>query len=126
MAILMVALAALTVGVWWVWLGSDTEYRIDPMTQASSGPYEAPQVIACVLCLLVLAVAASVFLPAWSVVVTLTVPFVATWSINAAAADGSGLWTVGAVLLALAMAAGTAAVAMGTGAVRRHYWRRAP
>lgn len=122
-AILTVALGALTVGVWWVWLGSDTGYRIDPVTQASTGPYEAAQVIACVLCLLVLAVAASVLLPPWPVVVTMTVAFVAAWSINAAVRDGSGLWVVGAGLLTVGMAVGTALVAMATGAAQRRYRR---
>lgn len=120
---LVVALGALTVAVWWVWLGLDTEREFDQATQTTSGPYEAPQVIACVLSLVVLAVAASWLLPVVPVVVTMTVAFVGAWSVNAATKDGSGLWVVGAALLTVGMAAGATVIAMGTKALRRKYKR---
>lgn len=114
----MVALAALTVGVWWVWLGSDTGYRFDPATQTYSGPYEAAQVIGCVLSLIVLAVVAALLLPPSPVVATMTAAFATAWSIDAAAGDASGLWGVGAVLLVLGMVAGTAVVVLATRGLR--------
>ena len=43
---LVVALGALTVAVWWVWLGLDTEREFDQATQTTSGPYEAPRTAA--------------------------------------------------------------------------------
>lgn len=116
---LVAALATLTVGMWWVWLGSDTEYRFDPATQTYSGPYEAAQVIACVLSLIVLAVAGALLLPPSPVVVTMTAAFATAWSINAAANDVSGLWGVGAMLLVFGMVAGTTVVVMATQGLRR-------
>lgn len=114
----MVALAALTVGVWWVWLGSDTGYRFDPATQTYSGPYEPAQVIGCVLSLIVLAVVAALLLPPLPVVATMTAAFATAWSIDAAAGDASGLWGVGAVLLVLGMVGGTAVVVLATRGLR--------
>ncbi|MET8282196.1 hypothetical protein [Micromonospora sp. NPDC005174] len=38
-------LAVATVGVWLVWLGWDTGYTVDARTGATSGSYEAWQVI---------------------------------------------------------------------------------
>lgn len=123
MVALVVALAALTVAVWWVWLGLDSGYEFDQATQTTSGPYEAPQVIACVVSLIVLAAAASWLLPVVPVVVTMTVAFAAAWSINAATSDSSGLWAVGAALVTVGVAAGATVIALGTKAVRRRYKR---
>jgi hypothetical protein len=59
-------IAAAAVAAYWGWLGWDTEYRVDPVTHVESGPYEAWQVIGCVLTLVVVAaVAALVFAPCW-------------------------------------------------------------
>ena len=42
----------LTVVAWWIFLGRDVVRDVDPATGNVTGPYEAPQVIACVLVLL--------------------------------------------------------------------------
>ena len=112
-------MAALTVGVWWLWLGSDTSYQIDPQTGIAEGPYAPAQIIACVLCLLVLAVGGAWLMPGWLVVPAMVIPFVAAWSIHAAARDPTGLWGVGAVMLTLGMTAGTVLVVMLTQLFRR-------
>ncbi|SFA81760.1 hypothetical protein SAMN05216266_101620 [Amycolatopsis marina] len=123
MVALLVALAALTVAVWWVWLGLDNGYKFDQATQTTSGPYEAPQVIGCVVSLIVLAAAAGWLLPVVPVVVTMTVAFGAAWSVNAATSDASGLWAVGAALVTVGVAAGATVIALGMKAIRRRYKR---
>lgn len=123
-AAITVALATLTAGVWWLWLGSDTTYRVDPVTGVSSGPYEAPQIVACGVCLIVLATVGALMLPAGLVVVTMTVVFTGAWSINASSTDTTGLWAVGAVFLFLGMLAGLWLVVATTSAIRRVWARR--
>jgi len=51
----VLGLVGLTVALWWAWLGRDTGYQVDPVTGATSGPYQVWQVVGCVLCLAVLA-----------------------------------------------------------------------
>jgi len=114
-----VVLAALTVAGWWAWLGWDTEYTVDPVTRSSSGPYEAWQVIGCVVTLLALAVGASLLLRPWTVIATMTVAFTVPWAVSAASSDDSGLWLVGAVLVAVGMAGATAIAAFTARALRR-------
>jgi hypothetical protein len=118
------ALAALTAGVWWLWFGSDTTYQIDPATGATSGPYAASQVIACVLCLVVLTVAGALVLPAWLVVAAVSVTFTACWGIHASAQDTTGLWAVGTAMVAVGTAVGSALVAAATRAIRRSVARK--
>ncbi|RAO22429.1 hypothetical protein [Micromonospora noduli] len=105
-------LAAATVGVWILWLGWDTEYTVDAQTGASSGPYEPRQVIGCVLTLVVLAALAATRLSPWLVAPVMTVAFTAAWSWRAASTDDSGLWVVGAVLVLVGMAVGSALVSL--------------
>ncbi|MEU7871868.1 hypothetical protein [Dactylosporangium sp. NPDC049140] len=49
----------------------------------------------------------------------MTVGFTAAWTVTAAAADETGLFAVGAVLVFLGLAAGTASVSAAIWAVRR-------
>ncbi|MEU8157326.1 hypothetical protein AB0B94_27015 [Micromonospora sp. NPDC048986] len=105
-------LAAATVGVWILWLGWDTEYTVDAQTGASSGPYEAWQVIGCVLTLVALAAFAGTRLSPWLVAPVMTVAFTAAWSWRAASTDESGLWVVGGILVLVGMAAGSALVSL--------------
>lgn len=112
-------LAAATVAVWWLWLGRDTEYRVDLVTGATSGPYEAGQVIGCAVSFIVLAVVGGLLAPPWYVVPAMTLPFTIAWSVNAATSDESGLWVVGAVLVLIGTAVGSALFGGGTWLVRR-------
>jgi hypothetical protein len=112
-------LAILTVVAWWLWLGHDTEYQIDPATGMSSGPYEAWQVGGCVLSVAVLAIVGGLFLRPWAVVATMTIVFTGSWSSTAATADESGLWLVGAVLVFVGMASGSALLSFGASLVRK-------
>lgn len=109
-------LAVATVGVWLLWLGWDTGYEVDARTGATNGPYEAWQVIGCVLTLVLLAALAAWRLSPWLVAPVMTVAFTVAWSRQAASRDDSGLWIVGAVLVLIGMAVGSTAVSL---AVRR-------
>lgn len=111
-------LALLTASCWWGWMAWDHSYEIDPATGASSGPYQAWQVIGCVVCLAGLGVTATVRLPAWLVVPIMPAAFTAAWSWTVTRADGTGLWGVGALLLFIGMLVGTGIVSGLTVAAR--------
>lgn len=100
----VVALALLTAACWWAWLAWDETYQIDPVTGNASGPYEAWQVIGCVLSLVVVGSVAALLLPAWVVVGTMTVAFTAAWTATAQSQDETGLFMVGAMLVFVGMA----------------------
>lgn len=114
-AVLAVAAAA----CWWVWLAWDRTYQRDPVTGVASGPYEAWQVVGCVLCLVVLTVVAARRLPLRLVVPVVPVAFTAAWALTASTYDRSGLWPVGAALVLVATLVGTALVGGAARAVRR-------
>ena len=109
----------LTVVAWWIFLGRDVVREVDPATGNVTGPYEAPQVIACVLVLAALVVVGTLSAPAWAAVLAVAVPFTAAWTIQAQATDDSGLWAVGALLVLLGTLAGGAVVALVTRVVER-------
>ncbi|WP_051433365.1 hypothetical protein, partial [Promicromonospora kroppenstedtii] len=104
----------LTVVAWWIFLGRDVVREVDPATGNVTGPYEGPQVIACVLVLAALVVVGTLSAPAWAAVLAVAVPFTAAWTIQAQATDDSGLWAVGALLVLLGTLAGGAVVAVVT------------
>jgi hypothetical protein len=110
--------AVLTVAAWWLWLGWDTQYQTDPVTGATSGPYEAWQVVGCVLSLAVIAVVGGLLMRPWLVVLAMTGAFTVSWSWAAASTDDSGLWPVGAVLVVIGLGFGSAVVSFGARAVR--------
>jgi hypothetical protein len=119
-----IILAGATVTTWWAWLGWDTEYQFDPVTQTESGPYEAWQVAGCVLTLAVLAVAGGLVLPPWLAAGAMTVAFTAAWSARAAGGDETGLWLVGAIGVFVGMAIGSTALSVAAWAVHRWVVRR--
>ncbi|SDJ96705.1 hypothetical protein SAMN04487820_103200 [Actinopolyspora mzabensis] len=113
-----VVLALLTASCWWVWMAWDNGYHTDPATGATSGPYQAWQVIGCVVCLIGLGVLATARMPWWLVLAIMPLSFTAAWSWTAAGTDGTGLWAVGAVLILAGMLAGTGLVTGLTTVVR--------
>jgi hypothetical protein len=119
-----VGLAAATLATWWLWLGTIKRYEVDPVTGATTGPYQPWQVVGCVLTLLVIAVVGGLLTRPWLVVIAMTVPFTVAWSVDAAAHDDSGLWPVGAVLVLAGMAIGTALCGYGARLVRTTIGRR--
>ncbi|WP_433343967.1 hypothetical protein [Micromonospora sp. CA-111912] len=112
-------LAVATVAVWWAWLGWDTEYTVDPVTDSVSGPYDVWQIVGCVLSLAVVAAVGGWTLRPWLVVPVMTVAFTVAWAWRAATSDDSGLWAVGAVLILVGMAAGSTAVSAGAHLLHR-------
>jgi hypothetical protein len=112
-------LAAGAVAVWVGWLGWEAGYTTDADTGAVSGPYAWWQVAGCVVSLGVLAGVGGRFLNPLVVAPVVAVPFAVAWSVDAASADESGLWPVGAFLVLAGTAAGSAVVATATWLVRR-------
>lgn len=113
-----VVLAVLAASCWWGWMAWDRSYRVDPATGETSGPYEAWQVVGCVLCLVMVCVVATKHLPVWVVVPVTTAAFTGAWSWTASGVDSSGLWLVGAVLVLIGTAIGAALVSGVTAMVR--------
>ena len=114
-------LAVATAATWFAWLGWDDEYQVDPATGSSSGPYEAWQVVGCVVTLLVLGLAVGVLFSPWLLAVVPPV-FTVAWTVDAAGSDDSGLFIVGAVLVLVGTSFGAAVVALvavGLRALRR-------
>ena len=113
------AVAVLSAALWFAWMGWDTEYDVDPVTQVSSGPYQAWQVLGCGVTLLLLLVGALLLRVTPLVAcAAMTVAFTAAWTTTAASQDDTGLFVVGAVLVLLGLAAATAVVALVTTRVR--------
>jgi hypothetical protein len=111
--------ALLSVLAWVAWLGWDQEYQVDPATGIASGPYEAWQVVGCVLTLLVAAVVAGVAARAVVAAAWVTVPFTVCWTVSAARGDDTGLFAVGALLIAVGLYLGSLAVATAAGVLTR-------
>ncbi|MEU4388611.1 hypothetical protein [Promicromonospora sp. NPDC023805] len=108
-ALATLVIAALTTATWWT-LGRDTTGEVDAATGSVTGPYEAPQVIACVVVLVGLAVIAALVLPAWLAVLAVSLPFTAAWTLHASSTDDSGLWAVGAILVLVGTLVGSIVV----------------
>ena len=105
--------AVLAGAAWFGWMGWDEEYQVDPVTGVGSGPYEAWQVIGCVVSLLVVFVAA-LLLGVRPLVAApaLTIAFAAAWATTEAPRDGDGLFAVGLVLLVVGLASSTTVIAL--------------
>lgn len=101
----VVGVAVLSAAAWFGWMGWDHAYQVDPATNEVSGPYEAWQVVGCVLTLLVVGVVAAHRWRPFGTALVLPVAFTVAWSVTAASEDDSGLWGVGAVLVLLGTAA---------------------
>jgi hypothetical protein len=112
------ALAGATAATWWMWLGRDTKYQVEPVSGVATGPYEVWQVAGCVLCLMALAVIGGLLLRPWIVVPIMTLAFTILWSVNAASHDETGLWGVGAILVLVGMTAGSAVLSFGAWMLR--------
>jgi hypothetical protein len=121
------AVAVLAAALWYAWMGWDTSYQTDPVTQVTSGPYEAWQVAGCALSLLVVFVGALLIgvRPLWASA-ALTLGFTAAWTATAAPADETGMYGVGMILLLIGLAAATAVVSLTVLGIRRLWSARRP
>ena len=107
---------------WFAWMGWDTRYQIDPITQVARGPYEAWQVIGCALSLVVLFVGALlVGVRPFRASIALTVAFTAAWTMTAAPADETGMYGVGMIMLLVGLAAATTVTSFVVLGIR-HLW----
>ena len=106
-------LGALT---WGVWLGWDRTASYDVVTGTIQSPYVTLQVLGCVLTVeTVTAVLAARWHPAAGAV-GVGLGFWVVWTVDAASQDGSGLFAVGSMMLAVGLALGTSvAAAVGRG-----------
>jgi len=105
---------------YWGWLGWDQQYQRDPLTGQASGPYQAWQVIGCALTLSGLALGSGALRCPGLTVAVLPVAFTVAWSVPAANMDETGLWAVGAFLILAGTLMGSAVLALGGHAARRH------
>ncbi|NUT18375.1 MAG: hypothetical protein HOV77_04260 [Hamadaea sp.] len=114
------AVALGTLLAWYAWLGWDTRYQVDPVTGQQTGPYETWQVAGCVVTLVALLVCALLSnVRPLAASAALTLIFAAAWTVQAAAADDTGLYAVGAVLLVGGLAAGCLLVSAVTLKLRK-------
>ncbi|MEV4621073.1 hypothetical protein AB0J74_20485 [Asanoa sp. NPDC049573] len=119
-AIGLTVVAVLSALSWFAWMGWDHEYQVDPVTGLQSGPFETWQVAGCALSLLmVLGTALVAGVRPVPASVTLTVAFTASWTVQAARDDDTGLYAVGALLLLVGLGAGTAVVAVAVSGLRK-------
>lgn len=104
----VVLISLLSAGLWFGWFGWDTEYQYDATTGAMTGPYETWQGVAAFLCGIVVAGLAYRLLRFVVAVLVIPASFTLAWISTASAMDSSGLWVVGAILVAFGTAIGTA------------------
>ena len=111
-------LALVAAASWWAWLGWDTTYQTDPRTGTVSGPYEAWQVIGCVLTLLVAGLLGATLIHPRALIL-MPLGFAIAWSITSARDDDTGLWLVGAFMVLIGMSLGCVVVGLvGNGLAR--------
>ncbi len=101
-----VAFTVLGAGLWWGWFAWDTVRG--GSGSETSGPYEAWQVAGCAVTWIVLVWMGVKVLRPLLLVPALPVGFTAAWILTAAPSDDSGLWGVGAILVAAGTLAGNA------------------
>lgn len=102
-AVAVVAGAAL----WGAWLGWDRTSSYDVVTGTVQHPYVTLQVLGCAL---TVGLTTGALAARWSpvlVAVGVSAGFLLCWTAQAASTDSTGLYLVGAVLLALGLALGT-------------------
>ena len=117
--------AAAAVGCWAGWMGWDRRYDVDAVTGQVSGPYQPWQVVGCVLCLLVVVVAAVRWLTGWVVIATVPVAFTLAWAVsaNTMSPPGGATWAVGAVGVLWGSTSATTLVALPADVAGRLWWR---
>ena len=118
-----VAFTVLGAGLWWGWFAWDT-VGISSGTEPQSGPYEAWQVVGCVMTWIVLTWLGKKVLRPLLLIPALPVGFTAAWILTAALSDDSGLWAVGAILVAAGTLAGNALLVWVMRAIDRRRGQR--
>lgn len=111
----VVLICLLSAGLWFGWFAWDAEYQYDAATGEMTGPYEIWQGVAAFLCGVVVVGLAYRLLRFVVALLIIPASFTLAWMSTASAMDSSGLWVVGAILVALGTTFGTA-VMLGTAA----------
>jgi hypothetical protein len=93
-------IALLAAGLWIGWFVWDTEYQYNASTGELAGPYAVWQGVGAFLCGIVVAGFAYRLLPFGVALLVLPASFTLAWIGTAAVGDATGLWMIGAVLVA--------------------------
>lgn len=101
-------IALLSAGLWFGWFAWDTEYQYDAAAGRMVGPYAIWQGVGAFLCGIVVAALAYQILHFVVALLVLPASFTFAWISTAAATDVTGLWLVGAILVAFGTTVGTA------------------
>lgn len=110
--IIMTVAAVLGALIWGAWLGWDTTASYDVITGTVQDPYVTLQVLGCALTVgVVTAVLAGRGHPA-AAAAGVSLGFWLGWTTHAAATDGTGLYLVGSMILAIGLAGGTTLAAL--------------
>ncbi|WP_247826119.1 hypothetical protein [Arthrobacter antioxidans] len=104
----MALIAVLSAALWYGWFAWDTEYYYDTTAGEMAGPYAIWQGIGAFLCSFVVVGLAYRLLHFVVALLVLPAAFTAAWISTAAATDMTGLWAVGAVLVAVGTTLGSA------------------
>ncbi|MHA7146290.1 hypothetical protein ACX80U_16395 [Arthrobacter sp. TmT3-37] len=105
---LVLLIGVLTAGLWYGWFGWDTEYQYDRSTGRLGGPYAVWQGVGAFLCSIPVFWLAQRLLRFTVAFLVMPASFTFAWITTAAAADVTGLWMIGAILVGFGSAAGSA------------------
>ncbi|MGK5557096.1 hypothetical protein ACSNOI_36350 [Actinomadura kijaniata] len=113
-----VLLAAVAVADWFAWLGWDQK-RVEHPDGHTTGPYEAWQVVGLVVVLMLVGGVAAYRRYGLATTFGFTVGLTAAVSYDWSADDGSGLWVVGAGMVAVSTLVATGLAAAMISAITR-------
>lgn len=108
------------------WLGWDTEYYYDADVGAYQGPYRPAQVVGCAITFGVVTAALALRWRPVFVAAGASLGFWVLWTAQASREDESGLFVVGALMLLVGLAAGSAVAAALGFALRKRRGGAAP
>ncbi|MHA7274671.1 hypothetical protein ACX80Z_14720 [Arthrobacter sp. TMT4-20] len=94
-------------GLWFGWFGWDSEYQFDSATGEMAGPYEVWQGVGALVCGVVVVGLAYRMLHFAVALLVIPASFTLAWISTASAMDLTGLWVVGAILVAFGTTFGT-------------------
>ncbi|KNC18783.1 hypothetical protein AC792_10195 [Arthrobacter sp. RIT-PI-e] len=115
--LLVIVMVLLSAGLWYGWFAWDTEYYLDASTGEMAGPYRVWQGVGAFLCGIVVMIVAYRTLHIGVALVVLPASFTLAWISTAAADDVTGLWMVGAIMVAVGSFLGAAVLLSLTAAV---------
>ncbi|QIK65994.1 hypothetical protein G7072_06260 [Nocardioides sp. HDW12B] len=102
--------------LWWAWLGHDDEPSYDSIADRVQDPYTTLQVLGCALTVALVTVVLSALTEPIAAAVGIGAGFWTAWTVHASRTDDSGLFIVGAAMLAAGLLVGlTVCAALGHG-----------